>query len=144
LPKIEFVGVNSKAPQSPTLANTISENEIGLLYFDDYVGSITQANRRGLIAYDIDLDENATFSLQALELFDDQLERSHSPKADLAGHFTIRTPSYAQNAASHSVQIKTSVNLLNEKSLDFEALDAASFIDPNTGIASKSIKLSVK
>jgi hypothetical protein len=35
------------------------------------------------------------------------------------------------------------VNLLNEKPLDFEALNVASFIDPNTGIGSKSIKLNV-
>jgi hypothetical protein len=94
LPKIEMVGFSSnlKASQNTALMYTISENEMGILYFGDYIDSITQANRRGLIAYDSDLDENATFSLQFIEQLDDQLERSYSlSKTDLAGHFRIIT-----------------------------------------------------
>lgn len=122
----EFLTVEA----NQNLATIINENEIGPLVFDDI--NTFNLGSKHFAVYDLDMGDNSTF-----EMFIDE-ETQYSDfkytSTQLADYFSF----YPSSARS-----KTSLNLVNVKPIDFDALNLTPFLNSVTGIGIKFIKFNV-
>lgn len=139
IPTFALIGNNvidnfySQLQSDQTLTASLKENQIGLVVFDNLNALSTPS--KSLIAIDLDLDENSTFTLNLNELKTSENERVSLQQIN--GLFKILQP-------KPLIKSRTVVNLYNYKEIDFESLDTPSSIDSLTGVATKSIKFSVR
>ena len=120
------------------LAYRLNENEIGPIMFN--FNNPTQLLTKALIAYDIDLAENATFLFHLTELAPADPYRLSTKEVNY--YFGFDSILF-NNTACGFVTTKTSFNLMNSKPIDFESLPLAMSIDPTIGVAIKTIKFGV-
>lgn len=112
----------------------MNENEMGPIIFD--VSNPANSLARALIAYDLDLAENATFAF----VIGEDLSSQRRLVAEALNYYFNFGASFLNDTQCFFVISKTSVNLINVKALDYENLDLEPVYDPISGIGSKVVK----
>ena len=127
---------------SQSLVSRINENEKGPIVFDDVNIINGNIDSRYFIFYDSDFGLNASFKIGISEYTKDLIKY---PINQLLAVMTFN-PFNSLNGSETSdftINSKSSLNVINYKPLDFENLSLNPFIDPFTGIATKTIKFNV-
>ena len=91
--------------------------------------------RRALIAYDLDLANNSTFTFVIREDLSSQKRLS----TEALNYYFNFGPSFLNDMKCQFVTSRSSLNLFNVKQLDYESLDLEPVYDPVTKIGSKVI-----
>lgn len=112
------------------LIAVVNENEVGALYFNNIANS-------PLVAYDLDLGENASFVIQIAS-------STNLPVQDLISYFTFGDTTQNIGVIQSYIQSSCSLNIANKQAFDFEALNiypVENVITP--GVAVKSLQFSL-
>jgi hypothetical protein len=112
------------------LTSIINENEIGPIFFNNIADNI-------LIAYDLDLGENASFVIQVDFAFD-------LPVLEVYRYFLLDTSTPVSSSVVGFVQGVSNVNLVYISPIDFDTLNLPSTNNFNKpGVTAKAIKFNV-